>query len=135
MSSTSRLGQGLKKSPIGQKLDFANHPYLCKGLNKMKNMKLIKATEAEIQRFIAQHTAWSVEEDKLHCQYVFNNFIEAFSFMTKVALIAESLNHHPEWFNTYKQVAINLITHEVGGISKRDFELARKIQDITNAKY
>jgi pterin-4a-carbinolamine dehydratase len=54
-----------------------------------------------------------------------NNFIEAFSFMTKVALIAESLNHHPEWFNTYKQVAINLITHEVGGISKRDFELAR----------
>jgi 4a-hydroxytetrahydrobiopterin dehydratase len=81
--------------------------------------KLIKATEAEIQQFIAQHTTWSVEEDKLHCQYVFNNFIEAFSFMTKVALIAESLNHHPEWFNTYKQVAINLITHEVGGISKR----------------
>jgi 4a-hydroxytetrahydrobiopterin dehydratase len=45
------------------------------------------------------------------------------------------MSHHPEWFNTYKQVAINLITHEVGGISKRDFELARKIQDITNAKY
>jgi 4a-hydroxytetrahydrobiopterin dehydratase len=50
---------------------------------------------------------------------VFNDFIEAFSFMTKVALIAESLNHHPEWCNSYKQVVINLITHEVGGISTK----------------
>ncbi|CAC9602654.1 4a-hydroxytetrahydrobiopterin dehydratase [thiotrophic endosymbiont of Bathymodiolus puteoserpentis (Logatchev)] len=98
-------------------------------------MKLVKATETEIQQFIAQHVAWSVEDNKLHCQYVFNDFIEAFSFMTKVALIAESLNHHPEWCNSYKQVAINLITHEVGGISERDFELARNIQVMTDAKY
>ncbi|CAB5505755.1 Pterin-4-alpha-carbinolamine dehydratase (EC [Bathymodiolus thermophilus thioautotrophic gill symbiont] len=55
--------------------------------------------------------------------------------MTKVALIAESLNHHPEWCNSYKQVVINLITHEVGEISERDFELARNIQVMTDAKY
>jgi 4a-hydroxytetrahydrobiopterin dehydratase len=97
-------------------------------------MKLVKATETEIQQFIAQHVAWS-ENNKLHCQYVFNDFIEVFSFMTKVALIAESLNHHPEWCNSYKQVVINLITHEVAEISERDFELARNIQVMTDAKY
>jgi|TARA_R110002050_G_scaffold143393_1_gene268615 4a-hydroxytetrahydrobiopterin dehydratase len=72
---------------------------------------------------------WILKSGKLVKTFTFSNFIEAFGFMTKVALYAEKLGHHPEWFNVYKTVNVNLITHEVGGLSKKDFELA-KIMEI-----
>ena len=93
-------------------------------------MALEKATNIEIQEFIVNYDSWSIENNKLHREYIFNNFIEAFGFMTKVALIAESNNHHPEWFNVYKKVVIDLTTHESKGITKLDFELAQKIEQI-----
>ena len=93
-------------------------------------MALEKATNIEIQEFIVNYDSWSIENNKLHREYIFNNFIEAFAFMTKVALIAESNNHHPEWFNVYKKVVIDLTTHESKGITKLDFELAQKIEQI-----
>ena len=93
-------------------------------------MALEKATNIEIQEFIVDYDSWSIENNKLHREYIFNNFIEAFAFMTKVALIAESNNHHPEWFNVYKKVVIDLTTHESKGITKLDFELAQKIEQI-----
>ena len=93
-------------------------------------MALEKATNIEIQEFIVNHDSWSIENNKLHREYIFNNFIEAFGFMTKVALIAESNNHHPEWFNVYKKVVVDLTTHESKGITKLDFELAQKIEQI-----
>ncbi len=93
-------------------------------------MALEKATNIEIQEFIVDYDSWSIENNKLHREYIFNNFIEAFGFMTKVALIAESNNHHPEWFNVYKKVVIDLTTHESKGITKLDFELAQKIEQI-----
>ena len=93
-------------------------------------MVLEKATNIEIQEFIVDYDSWSIENNKLHREYIFNNFIEAFAFMTKVALIAESNNHHPEWFNVYKKVVIDLTTHESKGITKLDFELAQKIEQI-----
>ena len=93
-------------------------------------MALEKATNIEIQEFIVDYDSWSLENNKLHREYIFNNFIEAFAFMTKVALIAESNNHHPEWFNVYKKVVIDLTTHESKGITKLDFELAQKIEQI-----
>ncbi len=71
---------------------------------------------------------WVVVEGKLHKEFVFLNFVEAFVFMTRVAIQAENMNHHPEWFNVYKKVVIDLTTHEVGGISERDFELVRWIE-------
>jgi 4a-hydroxytetrahydrobiopterin dehydratase len=74
---------------------------------------------------------WCIKEGKLYREFKFKNFIVAFGFMTKVAMLAEKANHHPEWFNVYNKVVINLTTHEAGGISKRDFELAQGISKLT----
>ncbi|WP_038249630.1 4a-hydroxytetrahydrobiopterin dehydratase [Ghiorsea bivora] len=74
--------------------------------------------------------AWNIQDEKLHKTFKFNNFITAFGFMSQVAILAEKANHHPEWFNVYNRVEINLTTHEVGGISTRDFDLAQAIENI-----
>ncbi|MDE0898424.1 MAG: 4a-hydroxytetrahydrobiopterin dehydratase [Longimicrobiales bacterium] len=74
----------------------------------------------------ADLTGWTVEQGKLHKEYVFADFVEAFSFMTAAALCAERVNHHPEWFNVYRTVRIDLSTHDVGGITMFDVELARE---------
>lgn len=74
----------------------------------------------------ADLTGWTVEQGKLHKEYVFADFVEAFSFMTAAALCAERVNHHPEWFNVYRTVRIDLSTHDAGGITMFDVELARE---------
>ncbi len=89
-----------------------------------------KATDEQIQEFISQFSSWSVENDKLHREYVFGNFVQAFGFMTEAALIAERTDHHPEWFNVYKKVVVDLATHEAGGITERDFNLAKSMEKI-----
>ncbi len=71
---------------------------------------------------------WSLESDKLTKTFVFKNFIEAFGFMTQVALYAEKVDHHPEWSNVYKKVVVQLTTHEYGGITEKDFDLAKKME-------
>lgn len=71
---------------------------------------------------------WTLQSGKLSKTFIFGNFIEAFGFMSKVALYAEKVNHHPEWFNVYKTVKVQLITHEVEGISEKDFALAFKME-------
>ncbi len=73
---------------------------------------------------------WTVTGNKLHNQWCFKNFIEAFGFMSKVALIAESQNHHPEWSNVYSKVTIELTTHDLGGISNLDVKLATSIDQL-----
>jgi 4a-hydroxytetrahydrobiopterin dehydratase len=73
---------------------------------------------------------WSVKEEKLNREFKFPNFILAFGFMTQVAILAEKADHHPEWSNVYNSVVINLTTHDAGGISKKDFELAQKISQL-----
>jgi 4a-hydroxytetrahydrobiopterin dehydratase len=75
---------------------------------------------------IADLTSWTVEQGKLHKEYVFADFVEAFSFMTAAALCAERVNHHPEWFNVYRTVRVDLSTHDAGGITMSDVELARE---------
>ena len=74
--------------------------------------------------------AWQIKDKKLHKEFIFNNFIETFGFMSQVALIAEKLNHHPEWSNVYNKLVIRLTTHDVSGISKLDFKFAKKIEEI-----
>ncbi|VAW79973.1 Pterin-4-alpha-carbinolamine dehydratase [hydrothermal vent metagenome] len=71
---------------------------------------------------------WTIDNKKLHKTFDCGNFINAFSFMTRVAIYAEKANHHPEWSNVYKTVVIHLVTHEVEGISAKDFELAKHIE-------
>lgn len=73
---------------------------------------------------------WEIEDGLLAVELKFKNFIEAFGFMAKVALLAESANHHPEWSNVYNRVSIRLVTHEVGGLSEKDFDLAEKISKL-----
>ncbi|MFT6732062.1 MAG: 4a-hydroxytetrahydrobiopterin dehydratase [Polaribacter sp.] len=77
---------------------------------------------------------WVIENDKLFKTFKFQNFATAFGFMTSVAIFAEKVDHHPEWFNVYSKVEIHLTTHEVNGISVRDFELARMIEKLTLPK-
>ena len=73
---------------------------------------------------------WKIQKGMLHKTFFFPDFIEAFGFMTKIAIHAEKVNHHPAWFNAYSRVEINLTTDDVGGLSMRDFDLARIIDDV-----
>jgi 4a-hydroxytetrahydrobiopterin dehydratase len=73
---------------------------------------------------------WELKEAKLHRQFIFGDFVEAFGFMSRVALLAEAANHHPEWSNVYNRVEIYLTTHEAGGITDRDFLLAQNINQL-----
>ncbi len=70
---------------------------------------------------------WTTSNGKLRRELVFSNFVTAFGFMTRVALLAERANHHPEWFNVYSKVVIELTTHDAGGITEKDFRLAQEI--------
>ncbi len=75
-------------------------------------------------------TPWSIVDGKLSNEFTFSDFIHAFGFMSSVALCAEKLNHHPEWSNAYHKVHVSLVTHDVGGITGKDFELAYAIEAI-----
>jgi len=72
--------------------------------------------------------SWHQVENSIVKEFLFKDFIEAFGFMTKVAIIAQVMDHHPVWSNVYNKVNIELSTHDVGGISNFDFELAEKIE-------
>ena len=90
-----------------------------------------KLSDAEIQENLGQLNGWSVEDGKLHKEYQFDTFVTAFGFMTQLALVAESMNHHPEWFNVYNRVTIDLMTHDAGGISELDFQWAKQADSIS----
>jgi len=87
-----------------------------------------KLTQSEVQSALTQLNGWVVADDKLHKTFQFANFVEAFAFMTKCALTAEAMNHHPEWFNVYNKVAVHLTTHDLSGISSYDVELAKQME-------
>jgi 4a-hydroxytetrahydrobiopterin dehydratase len=74
--------------------------------------------------------AWSLVDGKLHRELRFGDFSEAFGFMARVALAAEQLGHHPEWSNAWNRVVIELTTHDTGGLSQLDVELARRIDAL-----
>ena len=90
-----------------------------------------KLTDAQIQENLTQVDGWTIENGKLHKEFQFDNFVSAFGFMTQLALVAESLNHHPEWFNVYNRVTIDLTTHDAGGISDLDFQWAKQADAIS----
>ena len=89
-----------------------------------------RLSEAEIIAALERLGGWSLSHGKLHKKFSFKNFVEAFGFMSRTALIAERLNHHPEWFNGYGTVIIDLTTHDVGGISTRDVEFAVEVEGL-----
>lgn len=85
---------------------------------------------SEIALLAAELPAWQVQEGKLQRQLCFADFSEAFAFMTRVALAAEQLGHHPEWSNVWNRVSIALTTHDAGGLTDLDVSLARRIDAI-----
>lgn len=93
-------------------------------------MTKAKLTEKEIATAIARLPEWKVLDGKLNRAFKFDSFVEAFTFMTKVAFAADKMDHHPELFNVYNRVVIDLATHDVDGISNLDVELAKKIDTL-----
>jgi 4a-hydroxytetrahydrobiopterin dehydratase len=89
-----------------------------------------KLSESEIQTEVVKLSGWKVINGKLNRSLDFDNFVNAFGFMTKVALEAEKMNHHPEWMNVYNRIEINLITHDLDGISTFDVKLAGLINNL-----
>jgi 4a-hydroxytetrahydrobiopterin dehydratase len=92
-----------------------------------------KLSDEEISKLLSQIKGWKVANGKLHREYECQDFVSAFGNMTRVALVAESMNHHPEWFNVWNKVVFDLSTHSVKGISDLDFVLAEKIEEIFQA--
>ena len=94
-----------------------------------------KLDDAERKRALAALMAkgWALAEDRdaIQKSFTFENFVKAFTFMTKVGMQAEFLNHHPEWFNVYNRVDVTLTTHDCGGLSALDVELAKKMDEIS----
>ena len=76
--------------------------------------------------------SWCISDGKIKKTFTFENFVTAFGFMTRVALIAEKMNHHPEWSNVYRDVHIELVTHHSNGITALDFALAKRIEAIAS---
>lgn len=90
-----------------------------------------KLTEIEIKEKLATiDSSWSLENDFIQREFVFSDFVAAFGFMTEVAIVAEKSNHHPNWENVYNKVKIALSTHDAGGLTQKDFDLASKIDAI-----
>jgi 4a-hydroxytetrahydrobiopterin dehydratase len=81
-------------------------------------------TNKQLDVYLEEHNDWSIVNEKLSKTFKFSNFIQAFGFMTEVAITSEAMDHHPEWSNVYNRVEINLITHSEGGITKLDTEIA-----------
>ena len=94
------------------------------------DMPAKKLTDSEIQAGLTKAKGWTLANGKLHREFACKDFVTAFGNMTRVALIAEAMNHHPEWFNVWNKVVIDLNTHSVSGISDYDFKLAEKIDEV-----
>ncbi len=89
-----------------------------------------KLDDAEIANRLESLEGWSLQDGKLHRSFRFEDFVAAFGFMTSAALVAEAMNHHPEWCNVYHTVKVDLTTHDAGGISELDFRLAERMNRL-----
>ena len=94
-------------------------------------MGLTKLSDDQIKKELSDLPGWSIVNGKLHKDLVFKDFIEAFGFMSTAALHIEKMNHHPEWFNVYNKIKVDLTTHDEGGITQNDINLARILNSLT----
>ena len=95
----------------------------------MSQIKYKKLSGNELDEIVRNMNGWELKDEKLQKSFKFANFVEAFGFMTRIALEAERMNHHPEWSNVYNNVTIKLSTHDAGGITDYDIKLAEIIDD------
>ena len=90
-------------------------------------MGIARLTEQEVEAALEQLAGWTLQDGKFYQKFRFDDFVSAFGFMTSVALLAEKMDHHPEWSNVYNTVEIYLTTHDAQGLSQRDVALAEAI--------
>ena len=91
-------------------------------------------TEARVRELLAQRPGWQLRENRIARSFRFADFAAAFGWMASVALVAERLNHHPDWKNVYDRVDVELTTHDAGGLTERDFELAAAMDRLAGAQ-
>jgi 4a-hydroxytetrahydrobiopterin dehydratase len=91
---------------------------------------VIRLSQLEIEEQLENLSGWSVVNEKLHKDFQFESFNEAFGFMTRAAMEIEKMNHHPEWFNVYNRITVELTTHDAGGITKNDVNLAKILNSL-----
>jgi 4a-hydroxytetrahydrobiopterin dehydratase len=87
-------------------------------------------TTPEIQLRLDKLRGWTYVKGKLHKEYLFPDFVHAFGFMATAAMAIEKMNHHPEWTNVYNRVTVELTTHDAGGVTQKDFRLARLLDSF-----
>ena len=90
----------------------------------------MRLSPEEIDEEIKNLPGWSVVNGKLHREIQFDSFNQAFGFMTRAAMEIEKMNHHPEWFNVYNRLTIDLMTHDAGGITRNDINLAKVLNSL-----
>ncbi|MFB5635787.1 MAG: 4a-hydroxytetrahydrobiopterin dehydratase [Nitrosopumilus sp.] len=91
---------------------------------------MIRLSQLDIEEELKNLPGWSVVNEKLHKEFEFASFNEAFGFMTRAAMEIEKMNHHPEWFNVYNRITVELTTHDAGGITKNDVNLAKILNSL-----
>jgi len=91
---------------------------------------MIRLSSESIDIELKNLKGWKVVNNKIHKEFEFNDFNQAFGFMTRAAMHIEKLNHHPEWFNVYNKIIVDLTTHDAGGITQNDIILAKILNSL-----
>ncbi|CAO1415799.1 unnamed protein product [Diamesa serratosioi] len=128
-SSLSRLNQLNRKSNNNSKICIVRQ-------FGSKKVKMGKLNEQEREDLLTPlfGAGWTMVKDRdaIYKEYLFKNFNESFGFMTRVALLADKIDHHPEWFNVYNKVQVTLATHDVGGLSAKDVKMATFMEELAS---
>jgi len=98
-------------------------------MSKIENVVL---SRPDLNKALSGLPGWTLQGGKLHREYIFLDFVAAFGFMTSAALVAQRMDHHPEWFNVFDRVRIDLSTHDAGGITGLDVRLASSMEALAN---
>ena len=91
---------------------------------------MMKLSSEQISEQLKSLPGWSVKDEKLHRDFEFESFNQAFGFMTRASMEIEKMNHHPEWFNVYNKLSVDLMTHDAGGITENDIQLAKILNSL-----
>ena len=93
-------------------------------------MGLSPLPEEEIKKYLKNLPGWTIVNKKLHKEFIFDDFNQAFDFMTRAVPSIDKMNHHPEWFNVYNKLTVELMTHDAGGITQNDINLAKILNSL-----
>ena len=91
---------------------------------------MMRLSSEKISEELKNLPGWIIKDEKIHKDFEFEDFNQAFGFMTRAAMHIEKMNHHPEWFNVYNKITVDLTTHDAGGITQNDIELAKILNSL-----